>query len=85
MYNTKPLGQMTLNELAVEVRRDWKNVYFGAKPYLDAMATLDNINQDYGLDSGRSIVAYFLANATTWRGETARLVKAELNKRLKSK
>ena len=85
MYNNKPLGQMTLSEIAVEVRRDWVKPYFGAVPYLQAMATLDNISQNYGLDSGKSIVAYFLSNATTWRGETARLVKAELNKRLKGK
>ena len=85
MYNNKPLGQMTLSEIAVEVRRDWVKPYFGAVPYIQAMATLDNISQNYGLDSGKSIVAYFLSNATTWRGETARLVKAELNKRLKGK
>ena len=85
MYNNKPLGQMTLSEIAVEVRRDWVKPYFGAVPYIQAMATLDNISQNYGLDSGKSIVAYFLSNAQTWRGETARLVKAELNKRLKGK
>jgi hypothetical protein len=42
------------------------------------MATLRSINDDYGCDSAHSIVIYFLSNATTWRGETARRVKAEL-------
>ena len=42
------------------------------------MATLNNINDNYGYDTAHSIVIYFLANATTWRGETARRVKAEL-------
>lgn len=73
----------TLSEIANEIRKDWTNVYFGAVPYLDAMATLNSIEENYFLDSGRSIVAYFLSNATTWRGETARAVKKELNKMLK--
>jgi hypothetical protein len=37
------------------------------------------------MDSGRSIVAYFLSNASTWRGETAKRIKLELNKMLKSR
>lgn len=68
----------SLSTIASEIKRDWKNVYFGAAPYLHAMSTLDGISEDYGLDSGKSIVLYFLANASTWRGETARRVKAEL-------
>jgi hypothetical protein len=42
------------------------------------MGTLNTINDNYGYDTAHSIVIYFLANATTWRGETARRVKAEL-------
>jgi hypothetical protein len=72
-----------LSEIASEIKSDWSNVYFGAVPYLDAMGTLNSIEDDYILDSGRSIVAYFLANAGTWRGEVARRVKKELNKMLK--
>ena len=67
-----------LYEIAAEIRKDWTKVYFGAKPYLDAMATLTNITDNYGWDSGKSIVLYFLANASTWRGETAKRIKAEL-------
>ena len=74
-----------LYEIAGEIRRDWKKVYFGAVPYLSAMATLDSINSMYILDSGRSIVAYFLANATTWKGEKAREIKKELNAMLKAR
>jgi hypothetical protein len=76
-----------LYEIAREIRKDWtsggKKVYFGAVPYLDAMETLNQITEDYFCDSGESIVVYFLANAQTWKGETARRVKAELNKLLK--
>lgn len=67
-----------LYEIADEIRGDWKNVYFGAVPYLDAMGDLDSINSMYGADDARSIVAYFLSNATSWKGDTARRVKAEL-------
>ncbi len=72
-----------LNVIAQEIRSDWTKVYFGAVPYLDAMGTLNSIEDNYIQDSGRSIVAYFLANAGTWRGEVARRVKKELNKMLK--
>ena len=73
----------TLAEIAAEVRRVWLNVHFGAKPYLEAMAGLNGINDSYGQDSGREIVMYFLSNAKTWRGEDAKRIKAELNKMLK--
>lgn len=69
-----------LSTIADEIRSDWKNVNYAAKPYLDAMSTMDSVKDDYGLDNGRSIVRYFLINATSWRGDTARRVKAELKK-----
>lgn len=67
-----------IHTIAREIRSDWAKPYFGAVPYLDAMGSLDTISDNYGLDTARTIVVYFLANATTWRGETARRVKAEL-------
>ena len=77
------VASRTISQIAGIVRKDWKKVYFGAVPYLDAMFSLESVDDDYGYDSGRSVVAYFLANASTWRGETAKLVKAELNRRIK--
>ena len=70
---TRPLYQ-----IANEIRKDWTKVYFGAVPYLDAMSTLDSIEDNYIMDSGKSVVIYFLSNASTWRGETAKRIKAEL-------
>ena len=67
-----------LYEIAREIRKDWKNVSYYAAPYLQAMSCLETINDSYGYDSGRSIVAYFLANAGSWRGEVAKRIKAEL-------
>lgn len=69
-----------LYEIASEIRSDWKKVNFGAVPYLEAMETLDSIEDDYIMDSGKSVVIYFLCNASTWRGETAKRVKTELKK-----
>ena len=64
--------------IAADVVANWPKVNYGAKPYLDAMACLNKVTDDYGADSGRSVVLYFLANANTWRGPDAKRVKAEL-------
>lgn len=75
----------SLSEIARDIRRDWKNVYFGAEPYLDAMSDLDSVADSYGGDSGASIVRYFLTNASRWKGPTATAIKAELNAMIKGK
>lgn len=67
-----------LSVIAREIKADWTKPYFGVVPYLAAMATLNSIDDKYINDTADSIVMYFLSNATTWRGETARRVKAEL-------
>lgn len=69
----------TLRTIAAEIRADWgPKINYAAKPYLDAMATLDGVTDNYGYESGRGIVLYFLSNAGSWRGETAKRIKAEL-------
>lgn len=65
-------------EIANEIYADWKKPYFGAIPYLEAMTTLTDIKDNYFYDTGKSVVLYFLANASAWRGETAKRIKAEL-------
>ena len=72
-----------LYTIAREIRDDWKKVSPCAALYLSAMSCLASVNDNYGYDSGRSIVSYFLANAGTWRGETAKRVKAELKAMIK--
>ena len=61
-----------------------KKVNFAAKPYLSEMFTLNSIEDTYGADSAHMIVAYFLSNASSWRGPKAKAIKLELNKMLKS-
>lgn len=65
-------------QIANEIRKDWKKVSPYAEPYLDAMGHIDDINDMYYLDTAKSVVLYFLSNATGWRGDTARRIKAEL-------
>ena len=74
---TAPIAQ-----LANLIKRDWKNISPYAVPYLKAMSHLSSVDDNYFADDGRSVVLYFLSNAGAWRGETARLVKAELKRRV---
>jgi len=67
-----------INVIAREIRSDWQKPYFGAVPYLDAMRSLESGSDKYGCDSAQSIIAYFLSNASTYRGETAKRIKLEL-------
>ena len=71
--NTRPLST-----IAREIQQTWPKVNYAAVPYLDAMLTLDDVEDNYGYDSGDMIVRYFLSNATGWRGDDARRIKAEL-------
>jgi len=72
------LPKRSINSIARDIKRVWVKPYFGAKPYLDAMMTMDSIDDKYGFDDGEMIVRYFLANASTFRGNDAKILKAEL-------
>lgn len=67
-----------LHAIAREIRQDWKKVNYAAEPYLSAMSQLDSITDMFYMDTAKSVVLYFLANASSWRGDTARRVKKEL-------
>lgn len=82
MTTTTPVVR-PLYEIASEIRKTWKKVYFGAVPYLDAMSTLTSIDDMYIMDDAKYIVNYFLANASTWRGEDAKRIKLELKSMVK--
>lgn len=75
----------TIAELAALVREDWKNPYFGARTYIKAMLEIhkhDPRQVMYGDEQAVSVIKYFLANASKWRGDIARQVKAELKERV---
>lgn len=65
-------------EIARDIRTNWPKVNYAAAPYLAAMHDLNLISDKYVFDTGASVVRYFLANASTWRGPEAKRVKAEL-------
>jgi hypothetical protein len=71
-------------EIAAEIRKLWRkkdgtpNVWFGAVPYLEAMECLDKVTDMFYDDTAKSVVIYFLSNASTWCGDDARRIRAEL-------
>jgi len=73
----------TLEEIAKEIRKDWKNPFYGAVPYIAALQRLKGIDDTCGAESAKSIILYFLSNAVTWRGPVARVIKAELRQMVK--
>lgn len=85
-----------LNKIAAHILTLWEEKYrklgiahtpafvTHARPYARAMLSLQSCEETYGLESGDMIVRGFLANVGSWRGEDARLIKAELNQHLES-
>lgn len=77
MKITRPIYQ-----IAADIKTEWskvgKGVNFAAKPYLDAMLTLNKITDRYMFDSADSIVRYFLCNASSFKGPRSKELKNEL-------
>ena len=74
----------SLRLIAKEIRADWKNITSSyAYPYYQAIADSNKITDTYGADDVYGIVLYFLSNASGWKGEKAREIKAELKKMCK--
>ena len=54
-----------------------------AEAYVQPMLSLNDIEDNYGVDTGVSIVSYALSNLGSYKGDTARRVKSELKAMLK--
>ena len=67
-----------ISDIARDIIRAWPKPNFAAVPYLDAMRSLNSVNDAYYSDSGKSVVLYFLGNAASFKGEAAKALKAEL-------
>lgn len=74
-----------INEIASDILEDWVDISPHARPYLDAMIFLEDINDRYGADDAEGIILYFLTNAGRWRGPKAKALKKELRNLLKGK
>jgi hypothetical protein len=81
-----------INKIAAEIKALWHprlvtGVIPGymrfSRPYLEAMLSIQTINDSYGLDPADGVVLYFLANTQGWSGADARRIKLELNEHLK--
>jgi hypothetical protein len=72
-----------ISAIAMEIFNDWQKVNFAALPYLKAMSSINYVNDSYGYDNGKTIVLYFLSNASTYKGETAKKLKLELKNIIK--
>jgi len=82
-----PAGPRSLMKIAREIKgspwyRSNSSIY--ARDYIEAMSCLNSINDTYGLDTAESVVRYALSNLSTWRGDQARAIKAELKDLLKA-
>lgn len=84
-YKAK-LKEAKIYELADEIRSMHRNaekkIPASAKPYLDAMNDLGDIKENYGADSGRSVVAYAMSNLKFF-GAQGKAIKAELSSRIR--
>lgn len=71
-------------EIAAEIKKVWvdkdgkTNIHPWAKPYFDAMTELSEPTDMFYLDTAKSIVIYFISNATSFKGEDATRLKNEL-------
>jgi hypothetical protein len=83
MITQTELKSKSISDIAFLIKKDWVKVNYAAVPYLEAMTFLNSIRDSYGYDSGTEIVLRFLGNASTYRGENAKMFKAELKARLK--
>jgi hypothetical protein len=76
--NTRPVYK-----IAADILNDWNRPNYAALPYLTAMLTINNEHEQYGQDTAKSIVLYFLSNASTYRGSKAKELKSELKTLIK--
>ena len=57
----KTQNTRSVSSIARDIRADWgSKVNFAARPYLQAMLSIDSTLDSFGHDSGDSIVRYFL-------------------------
>lgn len=89
----KKTEKRTFSAIAAEVMNLWKTKYGKylpwslkcALPYLEAMLECDTTDKNarYYAETVESVVIYFRANITNWRGADAKRIKAELKEMLK--
>ena len=68
----------TISSIMADVKKAWAKPNFAAVPYIAALSTLRTVNDVYIHEDARSLILYFLSNASSFRGPQAKALKAEL-------
>ena len=71
-------------KIAEDILNSWDRPNFAARPYLAAMLTINSQDENFGYESAKSIILYFLSNASSFRGPEAKILKAELKNLIKN-
>lgn len=71
-----------LYTIASEIGEDWKDITIYGAELVDAMASLNSIEDRFIFESGYRIVGCFLEEARRWSGPKAKEIKSELKKML---
>lgn len=56
----------------------WREKYWSAVPYIEALMCLEKPTDKYGYDKGTYLINYLLGNLSQYRGEKAKEFKALL-------
>lgn len=78
---------MTLHEIITGIKRStWyaSRSAFAARPYLDALDSLETLGDSFGADSGKHLALYALSNMATFKGDEAKTLKAALKALVKA-
>ncbi|MGA9794958.1 MAG: hypothetical protein WBQ17_05410 [Rhizomicrobium sp.] len=70
--------------IAAEIRADWKNMDGAAEAYLQNFENCTHLSTRSVMGTAFDAVIGFSHSCQTWKGETARRVKAELRAMLKA-
>lgn len=93
MANARPIN-IIIAEMVADMKKICRNQktpttyrkkFVYAVPYIDALSCLSEPNENYGYDNGYGLIAYLVGNLGSYRGETAKRLKKELNDILKSR
>lgn len=84
-FHTQTVSQpiRPINKIAADIEKYWPRVPNSAEVYLNAMFALTDKNSKFGFDKAPDIINRFLCNATAWKGQHARELKAELKRAIK--
>lgn len=83
MKTISSIARTIIRDIETRKEKSYKQAFPHAAPYLQAMLSLETMDDYYGLDSAQSVVSYALANLSSWRGPVSVTCKAELRQMLK--